>query len=148
MFGSGQQKFKAIVRGQARAQDGDPLFGSLSAQLLPGQRKGIAYGFVHFHAKGQVHPALQVKPEAYPRVRQQIAQRRSADARQARQHINDAGQQNQQRDDYPPTQRFHGVPLRASDSAHPPPPGRICTVVMRTAPVFPDEAIRRGTLRA
>ena len=27
-------------------------------------------------------------------------------------------------------------------------PGRICTVVMRTAPVFPDEAIRRGTLRA
>ena len=122
LFGSGQQKFKAIVRGQARAQDGDPLFGSLSAQLLPGQRKGIAYGFVHFHAKGQVHPALQVKPEAYPRVRQQIAQRRSADARQARQHINDAGQQNQQRDDYPPTQRFHGVPLRASDSAHPPAP--------------------------
>ena len=148
LLGPGQQKFKTAVRGQTRAQDGNPLFGSLSAQLLPGQRKGIAYGLVHFHAKGQVHPALQVKPEAYPRVRQQIAQRRSADTRQARQHIGDAGQQNQQRDDYPPTQRFHGVPLRASDSAHPPAPRPDLHCRYAYGPCFPDGAIRRGTLRA
>ena len=98
----------------------------LSLLLLPQMANAeTSVSYTHldgYKRQGQVHPALQVKPEAYPRVRQQIAQRRSADARQARQHINDAGQQNQQRDDYPPTQRFPGVPLRASDSAHPPAP--------------------------